>query len=59
MFRKESFDVLIVFFCLFWQRLDKLFIPDIEEKDREIDGLRSDPKKTETNEKSQLITGSV
>lgn len=36
-----------------------LLIPDMEEKDRDINGLNSDPKKAGTDEKAELFTSSV
>jgi len=41
------------------ERLDKLLVPDIEVKDRDINGLGSEPKKAAINEKAELITSSV
>jgi len=41
------------------ERLDKLLVPDIEEKDRDINGLGTDPNTAGTNETAELITSSA
>jgi len=41
------------------ERLDKLLVPEIEEKDTDLNGPVRDPKKAGTNENSKLMTNSV
>ena len=59
MLRKAPFFVYDWFFCLVSQRLDKLLVPEIEEKDTDLYGPVRDPKKAGTNENSKLMTNSV
>lgn len=55
---KKDLRYLLVFF-LVGQRLNKLLISELVEKDRDVNGLVSDPKKEATNENDALIASSV
>lgn len=50
---------MIGFSVLVSQRLDKLLVPEIEEKETDLHGPVRDPKKAGTNENSKLMTNSV
>lgn len=50
---------MIGFSVLVSQRLDKLLVPEIEEKETDLYGPARDPKNAGTNENSKLMTNSV